>query len=78
MKSISLKLLVLIMLIVLAVISIWLERKADNRATSGVIGDQVAAVTDMEGKSVLYQPSDGTVSPLNNLQLERLRPNGDG
>ncbi|RJE83043.1 hypothetical protein D3P07_25775 [Paenibacillus sp. 1011MAR3C5] len=70
MKTISLKLLVLIMLIVLAVISIWLERKADDGAASGAIGDQVIVVTDMEELSELWLSSDGTVSPLSEIQLE--------
>jgi len=41
MKSILVKLLVLILLIVLAVISIWLERKDDDRAVGGLLVDPV-------------------------------------
>ncbi|REK69153.1 hypothetical protein [Paenibacillus paeoniae] len=48
MKSISLKLLVLILLIALAIISIWLERKADEGSSNGVKGDQSAFVNHQE------------------------------
>jgi len=55
MKTISLKLLVLIMLIVLAVISIWLERKDDDHAVSEVLGEPVAAFANPTGTDELWQ-----------------------
>ncbi|RJX36681.1 hypothetical protein D3P09_26850 [Paenibacillus pinisoli] len=55
MKTISLKLLVLIMLIVLAVISIWLERKDDERAVSEMLGEPAATLANPAGTEELWQ-----------------------
>lgn len=62
MKTISLKLLVLIMLIVLAVISIWLERKDDTGTVSDVIGDPAVAVAHTEDMVELWH---GSLTSLN-------------